>query len=70
MDFVVSLPELLHITANFTLHNHPSGDPTPSKEDIEITRRLNEAGELLGIRILDHIIIGDTYTSFSANSLI
>ncbi|MEI7901195.1 MAG: JAB domain-containing protein, partial [bacterium] len=39
-------------------HNHPSGDPTPSKEDIDITRRLIEAAKILGIRIVDHIIIG------------
>ncbi|KAB3531604.1 RadC family protein [Alkaliphilus serpentinus] len=41
------------------VHNHPSGDPTPSKEDINITKRLLEAGDLLGIKVLDHIIIGD-----------
>lgn len=46
------------------IHNHPSGDPAPSREDREITRRLKEAGDLLGIRVLDHIIIGDTYLSF------
>jgi DNA repair protein RadC len=40
-------------------HNHPSGDPTPSPEDIQITQRLAEAGHLLGIELLDHIIIGD-----------
>ncbi|GEA14838.1 MAG: repair protein RadC [Thermoanaerobacter sp.] len=40
-------------------HNHPSGDPTPSKEDIEVTRRLVEAGNILGIQVLDHIIIAD-----------
>lgn len=40
-------------------HNHPSGDPTPSREDIELTKRLNECGELLGIRLLDHVIIGE-----------
>jgi DNA repair protein RadC len=40
------------------VHNHPSGDPEPSREDLEITRRLKEAGELMGIRVLDHIIIG------------
>lgn len=45
------------------LHNHPSGDPKPSKEDIEVTRRLTEAGNVLGIEVLDHIIIGDTYVS-------
>lgn len=39
-------------------HNHPSGDTTPSREDIEVTRRLCEAGSLLGIEIIDHIIIG------------
>ena len=39
-------------------HNHPSGDTTPSPEDIAVTKRLNEAGELLGIEILDHVIIG------------
>jgi len=40
------------------VHNHPSGDPTPSKEDIEITRRLREAGEMMGVRVHDHVIIG------------
>lgn len=40
-------------------HNHPSGDPTPSGEDIELTYRLAEAGRLLGIEVLDHIVIGD-----------
>ncbi|MFO7577646.1 MAG: DNA repair protein RadC [Pelovirga sp.] len=39
------------------VHNHPSGDPTPSREDLEITSRLKSAGDLLGIRVLDHIII-------------
>lgn len=41
------------------LHNHPSGDPTPSREDRELTARLREVGELVGIPVLDHIIIGD-----------
>ncbi len=41
------------------VHNHPSGDPTPSAEDLEITRRLDEAGKIIGIEVLDHIIIGD-----------
>ncbi|SKA94515.1 DNA replication and repair protein RadC [Caloramator quimbayensis] len=41
------------------LHNHPSGDPTPSQEDVNITRRLIEAGKIIGIDLLDHIIIGD-----------
>jgi DNA repair protein RadC len=41
------------------LHNHPSGDPTPSPEDISMTARLVEAGEIIGIDVLDHVIIGD-----------
>nr|WP_209121976.1 DNA repair protein RadC [Alkalihalobacillus sp. BA299] len=46
------------------LHNHPSGDPTPSREDIEVTKRLGECGKILGIELLDHVIIGDrTYIS-------
>lgn len=40
-------------------HNHPSGDPTPSEQDIGLTHRLYEAGELIGIKVLDHLIIGD-----------
>jgi len=39
-------------------HNHPSGDPTPSKEDVEVTRRLAEAGRIVGIEVLDHVIFG------------
>jgi DNA repair protein RadC len=41
------------------VHNHPSGDPEPSHDDIELTRRLVEAGKLLGIVVLDHVIVGD-----------
>lgn len=45
-------------------HNHPSGDPTPSREDREITRHLQEAGELMGIPVMDSLILGDnTYVS-------
>ena len=40
------------------VHNHPSGDPTPSPEDLEITRRLIEVGQLVGIEVLDHIVVG------------
>lgn len=40
-------------------HNHPSGNATPSSEDIEVTKRLKEAGELIGIEVLDHLIIGE-----------
>ena len=49
--------------AAILIHQHPSGDPAPSREDIAITKRLIEAGELLGIKILDHIIIGNGYVS-------
>ncbi|MGE7601042.1 RadC family protein [Peribacillus sp. NPDC097675] len=41
------------------LHNHPSGDPSPSREDIEVTKRLVECGKIMGIEVLDHIIIGE-----------
>ncbi|MCM3785799.1 DNA repair protein RadC [Neobacillus mesonae] len=52
-------------------HNHPSGDPTPSPEDIQITRRLTKAGEIVGIDVLDHIIIGDgKYTSLKEQGFI
>jgi len=47
------------------VHNHPSGDPTPSQDDLDVTRRLKDAGELLGIKVLDHIIVGKTYYSFT-----
>jgi DNA repair protein RadC len=51
-------------------HNHPSGDPEPSKEDVELTRRLAKAGEIMGIDVLDHIIICDnSYASLKARNL-
>ena len=40
-------------------HNHPSGDPTPSPQDIEVTKRLLEASEVLGIKLLDHVVVGN-----------
>ena len=52
------------------IHNHPTGDPTPSREDLSITRRLKEAGDILGIKVLDHIIIGDSFHSFVENGLL
>jgi DNA repair protein RadC len=53
------------------VHNHPSGDPSPSREDLEITRRLKEAGELMGVRVLDHIIIGsEGYVSLADRGLL
>lgn len=58
--------------ANIILvHNHPSGDPTPSREDIDITRRLQEGGEILGISVLDHLIIGDNkFVSLKSKGII
>ncbi|MGI6453212.1 MAG: RadC family protein [Syntrophomonadaceae bacterium] len=53
------------------VHNHPSGDPTPSIEDIEVTRRLVQAGETMGIVILDHVVIGEkAYCSLKEKGLI
>lgn len=52
------------------IHNHPSGDPIPSNEDINITNRLIDVGKLIGIKVLDHIIIGDNrYISFKEKNL-
>ena len=53
------------------LHNHPSGDPSPSREDVLITERIFRAGELIGIELLDHIIIGNNcYISFRESELL
>ena len=53
------------------LHNHPSGDPIPSKEDIRVTNQISKCGELLGIFLSDHIIIGDNkYVSFRENGML
>lgn len=41
------------------VHNHPSGDPVPSPEDIDLTRRLKEVGDVMGVRVLDHVVLGD-----------
>ena len=53
-------------------HNHPSGDPAPSREDRELTRRLIEAGRILGIQVLDHVVLGDEghYFSFKERALL
>ncbi len=51
-------------------HNHPSGDPTPSSQDLLVTKRIKAAGDILGIEVLDHIIIGDgCYASLKARDL-
>ena len=52
-------------------HNHPSGNLTPSEEDIHLTRRIKRAGNLMGIKLLDHIIVNDeTYTSFAEREIL
>lgn len=53
------------------MHNHPSGDPTPSRNDILLTKRIKEAGDLIGIELLDHIIIGNNcYISFAEEQML
>jgi DNA repair protein RadC len=55
------------------IHNHPSGDPEPSPEDHEVTERLVNAGRVLGIRVLDHVVVGngtDRWTSFQERGML
>ena len=56
---VYRLPIVLAGAATIVMHNHPSGDPTPSKEDVHLTQRLTQAGEILGIELLDHLIFAE-----------
>ncbi|MDL1891106.1 DNA repair protein RadC [Nitrospirales bacterium NOB] len=57
---------LMNASAVLLAHNHPSGDSTPSQEDRALTRRLKDAGELLGIAVLDHLVLGESrYYSFA-----
>ena len=67
----IFLHALEHKAVNIILmHNHPSGNPTPSSEDIKVTKQISSAGELVGIKLLDHIIIGDQkYISFCEENL-
>ena len=61
----------LHASAFIMVHNHPSGDPTPSRADIEITREVAEAGKALGITLHDHLIIGGRrHASFKSLGLL
>ena len=53
------------------VHNHPSGDPSPSREDMEITHRLSQVGEVLGVRVHDHVVVGhDEFFSFNREGLL
>jgi DNA repair protein RadC len=67
----VFFPAVREVAANIILaHNHPSGDVTPSKEDVDLTRRLVKAGELMGVEVLDHIVIGGrSFTSLKSKGL-
>ena len=56
---ILQMGLLLNAAGFFLAHNHPSGDPSPSAEDLAFTRRLSDAGEVIGIRLIDHLIIGD-----------
>ena len=61
---------MLYFAYRVFVHNHPSGKPEPSKEDIELTKRLTKAGEIMGIDVLDHIIVCDrSYSSLKAKNL-
>jgi len=67
--FKIALDE--NAAALILLHNHPSGDPTPSEFDIEVTKELVKAGDILGIKVLDHVILGENkYLSFKEEGLI
>lgn len=67
---ILSEPVKLQIPKIILIHNHPSGNPTPSKEDIEFTRKIEKSAKLLDIILLDHIVIGDgTYQSIELNTL-
>ena len=60
-----------HAVGLILVHNHPSGDPTPSECDMDITERISRAGELLGVKLLDHIVIGDQkYISFREQGML
>jgi len=65
-------PALKYSAANIMVaHNHPSGDPKPSEDDLEITKRLSEAGKMMGIEVLDHVIVvKNSYFSFKDEKLL
>ena len=65
-------PALKHSAAQIiATHNHPSGDPKPSEDDIEITKRLTEAGKMMGIEVMDHVIVSkNSYFSFKEEKIL
>jgi DNA repair protein RadC len=61
---------LFIVFSRLFVHNHPIGDPEPSEDDIKLTKRLAEVGEIMGIDVLDHVIIGDkNYLSLKSRGL-
>lgn len=69
---IFKMAVLANAAAVLLVHNHPSGDPEPSAEDIALTRRLKDAGDLMGIPILDHVVIGSNgaYVSLAERGVI
>lgn len=69
---VFKLAVLNNANSIICFHNHPSGDPTPSKEDLTITKRLVEAGDIMGIKLYDHVIVGENglYVSVREEGLV
>jgi DNA repair protein RadC len=68
---VVKRALILNASALIVAHNHPSGDPTPSREDLEMTRQLKAAAEAVGLDLHDHVVIGHgRHTSFSSTGLL
>jgi len=61
---------LANANALILAHNHPSGDSEPSRDDTALTKRLQQAGEIMGITILDHLILGEDWTSLNEKGLI
>lgn len=61
---------VMSAAAVILVHNHPSGDTTPSADDLKITRQLIEAGKILGIQLLDHLVIGDKFLSIRESGLV
>jgi DNA repair protein RadC len=68
---ILKIALLANATAVIVGHNHPSGDPTPSADDIRVTQRLKSAGDIVGIELVDHIVIADDrYLSFKDSGLL
>ncbi len=65
-------PAILHNAAQILVaHNHPSGDPSPSGDDVEVTKRLCEAGKILGIEVVDHVVVSESaFTSLKCENLL